>query len=253
LEQWLTTQIDDEHETSTDAGTGPPPSEPASSSAARRRRSERLARLASRRRLAIMAVGGVAVAVVVGFLGSWIYAPLIGWDVAAATFAVMVWLAVAPMTAAQTADHTNREDPGRAASDVIVLVAAVFSLAAIGVVLVRASGSSQSRDNLIAGLGLVSVALSWCAVHTLFMLRYARLYYAGVIGGIDFKQRARPRYLDFAYVAFTIGMTFQVSDTDLGSSPIRATALRHALLSYLFGAVILAGAINLVIGISTSH
>ena len=38
--------------------------------------------------------------------------------------------------------------------------------------------------------------------------------------------------------------------TDLKDKPIRATALRHALLSYLFGAVILATTINLVAGLS---
>jgi uncharacterized membrane protein len=32
------------------------------------------------------------------------------------------------------------------------------------------------------------------------------------------------------YLAFTIGMTFQVSDTDLQTKPIRRTALRHALV-----------------------
>jgi uncharacterized membrane protein len=41
-------------------------------------------------------------------------------------------------------------------------------------------------------------------------------------------------------------MTYQVSDTNLQNTQIRATALRHALLSYLFGAVILATAISLV-------
>jgi uncharacterized membrane protein len=62
----------------------------------------------------------------------------------------------------------------------------------------------------------------------------------------------RPRYRDFAYVAFAIGMTFRVSDTDLESPAIRASALRHALLSYLFGAVILATTINLVAGLASS-
>jgi uncharacterized membrane protein len=52
--------------------------------------------------------------------------------------------------------------------------------------------------------------------------------------------------VDFAYLAFTIGMTFQVSDTNLTAKPIRRTALRHALISYLFGAVIVALVINIV-------
>jgi uncharacterized membrane protein len=78
------------------------------------------------------------------------------------------------------------------------------------------------------------VVLSWASVHTVFKLRYARPYYSGG-GGIDFHVDERPDFGDFAYVALTIGMTFQVSDTDLTAKPIRMAALRHALLSYLFG------------------
>ncbi|MDQ1394509.1 MAG: hypothetical protein QOF30_3486, partial [Acidimicrobiaceae bacterium] len=53
----------------------------------------------------------------------------------------------------------------------------------------------------------------------------------------------------FAYLAFTIGMTYQVSDTNLTSQEIRRTALRHGLLSYLFGTVIIAATINLAAGL----
>ena len=55
-----------------------------------------------------------------------------------------------------------------------------------------------------------------------------------------------PTYLDFAYLSFSIGLTFQVSDTSITGRPVRRIALHHALLSYLFGAAILAMAINLV-------
>ena len=53
------------------------------------------------------------------------------------------------------------------------------------------------------------------------------------------------------YLAYTIGMTFQVSDTEIGSPAIRATVLRHALLSYLLGAVVLAVTINLIAGLGS--
>ena len=82
--------------------------------------------------------------------------------------------------------------------------------------------------------------------------RYARLYYLNGSSGIDFNQDEQPTYVDFAYLAFTIGMTYQVSDTDLKTRTIRATALRQALLSFVLGAVILATTINLVAGLSNS-
>jgi uncharacterized membrane protein len=83
-------------------------------------------------------------------------------------------------------------------------------------------------------------------VHTLFTLRYAALYYGRPGGGIRFNSAEPPTYADFAYLAFTVGMTFQVSDTALHSTTLRRTVLQHALLSYLFGTGILATTINLV-------
>lgn len=197
-----------------------------------------------------MVVVGVVGAVIAGVLGSWSYAPLVGWDLAVLVFSGWVWAATARMDAPTTQAHATADDPGRASSDLIVLAAAVASLAAVGVVLVQASSATGLAQGLLAGLGVVSVALSWFAVHTLFMLRYARLYYLDSAGGIDFNQDEKPVYSDFAYLAFTVGMTYQVSDTDLKTHAIRATALRHGLLSYLFGAVILATAINFVVSIA---
>jgi uncharacterized membrane protein len=194
-----------------------------------------------------MVVAGVVAGVVIGLLsGQWPYAALGGWDVAALVFTVWVWTFMARADAQVTGQHARRDDPGVAAADLIVLGAAVASLASVGYVLVQASSAKGSAQDLLAGLGVVSVALSWASVHTLFSLRYAKLYHSGHPGGVNFNQESPPRYLDFAYLAFTIGMTFQVSDTDLQTPAIRATALRHGLLSYLFGAVTLAATINLV-------
>ena len=53
-------------------------------------------------------------------------------------------------------------------------------------------------------------------------------------------------YVDFAYVAFDLGQTFQISDTDLETSQLRGIVLRHTLLSYVFSTVVLATVINLV-------
>jgi uncharacterized membrane protein len=94
------------------------------------------------------------------------------------------------------------------------------------------------------------VFVSWTLVHTVFTLKYARLYYSGQVGGIDFNQDDAPQYSDFAYLAFTIGMTFQVSDTNIESKQIRRTALRRAWFSFPLGAVIIAASINLVSGLA---
>ena len=100
-------------------------------------------------------------------------------------------------------------------------------------------------DELAAGL---SVVLSWALVNTVYAFKYAHLYYLDEpdIGGIDFKQEAPPTYSDFAYLAFTVGMSFAVSETEPTATRIRRVALGHALFSYMFSTGILAVAINLV-------
>ena len=203
-------------------------------------------------RLAIATVVGVGTGVVVLLLGAGKFAPAVGWDAGVIFLLAWVWFALWPMDGDRTAAMATREDPSRAVGDPLLLGAAVVSLAAVGFFLLQASSAKGVAQDLLAGVGVVTVALSWLVVHTVFTLRYAMLYYIGEDGGIDFNQDDPPQYSDFAYLAFTIGMTFQVSDTDLQTPAIRATALRQALLSYLFGAVILATTINLVAGLANS-
>jgi uncharacterized membrane protein len=206
----------------------------------------------ARTRLGVMLVGGAVVAVVVALQAPWPFALLAGWDTAALIFTVWIWLLMTRTNSAGTAAHATQEEPGRTQTDVLVILSAVASLLAVGYVLVQASSMKGAGQDLMAGLGVLSIALSWFAVHSLFALRYARLYYGDQPGGINFNQKEPPRYLDFAYLAFTIGMTFQVSDTNLQTPAIRTTALRQALLAYLFGAVILAATINLIAGLASS-
>jgi uncharacterized membrane protein len=195
-----------------------------------------------------MIVVGAVTAVAVGSFGSWAYAPALGWGAASLTFLIRVWSVIGRLDPAATAAHAKREDPGRATSDILVLTATVASFAGVGLILLDAGSAQGGPKAAIISLALASVALSWFLVHSLFTLRYAMLYYRDRTG-VDFNEDTQPHYRDFAYLAFTIGMTFQVSDTDLKTDAIRSTALRHALLSYLLGAIVLATTINLVSGL----
>jgi uncharacterized membrane protein len=204
--------------------------------------------LTATRFVEMLVVGSIA-AVATGAAGWWEYAPTVGWAFAALAYSLRVWLHVGRLDAAATREHASREDPERGVTDVLILMISVASLVSVGFVLVRASQAHGGEQAVLAGLAVVSVALSWVLLHTLYALRYARLYYAAS-GGIAFNQDEPPRYSDFAYLAFTLGMTYQVSDTDIGRSDIRAAALGHALLSFLFGSFVLATTINLIAGLS---
>lgn len=200
------------------------------------------------RRLVVAGVAGIATLVGVVVSGaSWAVAVDAAWSATGLVFLAWVWLGIAGKNAAQTASMSRAEDVSRPLADLVLLAASVASLVAVGFVLSQASRDSGSDKGLLIGLALLSVALAWASVHTVYTLRYGDLYYSSKpAGGIDFHADSPPDYHDLAYVALTIGMTFQVSDTDLTARAIRRTATRHALLSFLFGACIVAITINIV-------
>lgn len=210
---------------------------------------------ASTRRTALIAVAGGLLAAGLAATAAvpLPYVPLIGWDAAAVMFLLLTWLRIARLDGARTAADAGPEDPTRAGADLALLIAAVASLVAVGYMIIQAGPRNAVSGVLHAGLAVPSVVASWAVVHTIYTLRYARLYYSGRDGGVNFhtsEPDTQPRFTDFAYLAFTVGMTFQVSDTELGTATFRATVLRHALLSYLFGTVIVALTINLIAGLS---
>ena len=97
----------------------------------------------------------------------------------------------------------------------------------------------------------MTVVLSWIVVNTVYTLHYAHRDFGATAPGIGFDAagQERPTYRDFAYVAFTIGMTYQVSDTTVRDPRIRRAVLSQALLSYVFGVVIIGGSVNLIAGL----
>lgn len=204
-------------------------------------------RLDQRQRLLIAAPLGALAGAAIAFFVPWQLSVLVGWDVAALFIVGSVWWFFVALDASATRQVATREDDSRKPVDVIVVVACLVSVIGVVVGLAHARTHPGTVSALLTGIAVFTVFLSWFTVHTLFSLRYAHLYYREPVGGIAFTDVDElPDYLDFVYVAFTIGMTFQVSDTGVAARPIRRTVIRHALLSYLFGTVIVGVAINVV-------
>ena len=197
------------------------------------------------RRVLGCAVAGVVVGVAAAFLTPWQVAVLLAWIATSLVFCLWVWVAVHDADPEMTRRLATREDDSRAAADVVLIAACVASLIGVGLTLLKASTQLGLTQVLITTVAVVTVAVSWLDVHTVFTLRYAHLFYREG-GGIDFHGDEQPCFRDFAYVAFTLGMTYQVSDTNLTSQDIRSAALRHALLSYVFGIAVIAMTINVI-------
>jgi uncharacterized membrane protein len=198
-------------------------------------------------RLAYAGVAGVVAGVISVFFFPWPAAILIGWDTAALALGVWTWFHLMRLTPEETETHAAREDNTRLNTDLGIVVASIASLLGVGYAIAQANNSDGLAKFGFTILGVSTVVVSWFAVHTAFATRYAHLYYTPPVGGIDFKTTTElPDYHDFAYVAFTVGMTFQVSDTDIQDRRVRRTVLRQAFVSYLFGAVIIAVTVNTV-------
>lgn len=201
-------------------------------------------------RLAGAVVAGGVTGVALGLTTDAQLAVLAGIAVAQASFVVTGWIVLWPMSAASTHDNSRREDFRPVAEELVVIAAALGGLFSIAVLIVR---GGTDTDHAAVALG--GVFMAWAALHLMYASRYAALYYAAsgggatAAGGIDFNSDDPPSYRDFLYLSYTLGMTYQVSDTSVSSSAIRAVVLRHALLSYVFGTSILATAINLVVAI----
>ncbi|MDX6724591.1 MAG: hypothetical protein QOD73_2995 [Solirubrobacteraceae bacterium] len=200
---------------------------------------------AGRRAVAGVASGVAAAALALAAGSSWSVAALVAEDVAAMVWLLLVWIGIARADTAATARMARAEDGSRATADAVLIGAGTASLLAVVFTLAQAGHAGSPARGLLTALVIGSIALAWTSVHTVYVLRYARLYYTPPDGGIDFHGEA-PAYADFAYLAVTIGMTFQVSDTDVMTKRIRRVALRHALLSYVFGTVIVATTVSSV-------
>ena len=214
------------------------------------RRTRERRSVSARTRLIGSACVAAAVGAPVGVLVDGRIAPLVGWDVLALVFCGWAWAEVWRFDAVATARHSMRVDPSRDVADLLLLGASVASLAAVGLAIFGAGHANGNAKYLDAALALFSVFVSWTLVHTVFTLRYAHLYYSDPVGGIDFGADQDARYSDFAYLAFTVGMTFQVSDTNIEQRRIRRAVLRQSLLSYPLGTVIIAATINLLSGLA---
>jgi len=194
---------------------------------------------------------GVLAAALSGRGHDWIYRSLIGWDTGAFALLSFVWLVLLTKDPHETRCRAATADPGRTATWILVLIASTISLFAGAFVLRHLHQARDGHEALLLPLCLFAVTVAWLLTHTSYTLRYAHLYYREDDegeGGLEFPGAQKPSDFDFAYVAFTIGMCFQVSDVAISSPQIRHSVLWHAVTSFAYNTVILALALNLFFG-----
>ena len=205
------------------------------------------------RRLGSAFAVGVIVALALSPFVSFGLVVLAGWDGAALTFLGAVWATIARADAGRTKALATREDLTKDVAHLLLLAACGASMVAVGLALVLARRETGWEQVVLLTIATVTVVLSWTVVNTVFTLRYADLHYNAPEGSVEFVEASGnggADYRDFAYLAFTIGMTYQVSDTNLRDRGVRRTVLLHALLSYVFGVVIVSVGVNVIAGLA---
>jgi uncharacterized membrane protein len=198
-------------------------------------------------RLGVSVVAGAVVGAIVAVTNNAALGVLSGIAATELVFVLAGWAVLWPMDAKATRANVRREDFQPITDELVIVGVALCGL--VATVLLLLLGKSES-GHAAAAVALGGVFMAWAALHLMYATRYAYLYYTAS-GGIDFNNDDPPAYRDFLYFSYNLGMTYQVSDTNVSTSTIRAVALRHCLLSYVFGTSILATTINLVTGIVT--
>ncbi len=176
------------------------------------------------------------------------------WEVFAFSFVTTSWIIFLKLPVAEIEKRANKEDGSRLFVLLSILVSSFASMIIV-LLLMISKDILPGHKAISVIITVMGMMLSWVLVHTIFTFHYAHMYYfkenddATVGKPLDFPGKAKPDYLDFAYFAFVIGMTFQVSDVEIPSRTIRRTVLAHSLLSFALNTFVVALTINLIAGL----
>lgn len=207
--------------------------------------------LARRHNIVLVAVMAAAMPLIAALTDPW-RSPAYSWGVATIVYLVLVWGHISRLDASGTAAYASSEEPSKISRVLLVNLATLTALASVGLLMVDAAGAKGLEAWATGLAALAVVAASWLLITTVFILRYADVYYAhSPVGGMEFNQEEDPTYLDFAYAGFSLGMTYQISDTAITQSEMRRVALVHSIYAFVFGIAITATSINLVMSLGS--
>jgi len=181
---------------------------------------------------------------------------LIGWDVGAIAYLIWVWRFFLTLDENDIRARAPEHDEKAGVLLLIVLALIAVSLGGIGEALFAAKHFTPQDKAISAGLVALTLALGWLMLQSVFAAHYAHRHYVETArnkaAGFGFPGEPPTTYLDFFYLAFSVGATFQVSDTSVGSSRLRKLVTAHAAAAYVYNTAILAVGINLLAGFVTS-
>jgi uncharacterized membrane protein len=206
-------------------------------------------RVAPARFIAFLVILAVAFAVLIGPL-AWSRAIMAAFDIAGVVFLLSLIPVLNQHGAKTMKQHAQENDANRAVLLVITGVVMIAILTAVFSELTVKSGGGPPK-----GLIVGTLVVAWLYSNTVYALHYAHIYYVeGSEGGLDFSgpdddaPDTGPEYSDFIYFSYTLGMTFQTSDTAVTSRHMRKIVTAHSLAAFVFNIGVLAFSINVLGG-----
>lgn len=179
---------------------------------------------------------------------------MIAWIIFAFTYTLSGWIILFLTPVERIKKVAKADDGSKIYVFVTILVASFASLLMVLLLLITDKGSTN--PGVFIGVVTSGMLISWTMVHTVFTFHYAHMFYDIDISehneklqGLDFPGETSPDYIDFAYLSFVIGCTFQVSDVQVKSKQIRRTVLLHGLISFLLNTFVVALTINFIAGL----
>ena len=192
----------------------------------------------------------IAAGIGAGLYIGWLHGIMIGFDAAALVFLGACAPLLSDTEAESMRRHAAENDANRLVLLVITVTVTLVVLVTVGAVLLQSGSPPSGAIALIVG----TLALAWLFSNVVYALHYAHMYYrenekgGGDFGGIDMPGTREPDYWDFVYFSFTLGMTFQTSDTAITDGAYRRVVVFHSLAGFIFNIGILAFTINVLGG-----
>jgi uncharacterized membrane protein len=200
-------------------------------------------------RFLLAAVAGLIVTPIAIAQSDWRMGTMIGFDAAAILFLLSLVSLFRSGNARSMREAAIRNDANRV---MLLVITGIVSLVILVAIAAELSQRTAPKPFAVA-LIIATLALAWAFSNMIYALHYAHIFYTanetGIdSGGIDFPGTKEPDYWDFTYFAFTLGMTFQTSDTDITDRRIRKIATLHSLAAFVFNIGVLAFTINVLGG-----
>jgi uncharacterized membrane protein len=176
---------------------------------------------------------------------------LIGWNVCALAYVVVTWHLFLTADEAEVRRRAAAEDEKPSLILLIVLAAILSSLAAVVAAMLNARTAGHDTKVITAVCAGITLVLSWVVLHLVLTLHYAHRHFGDGTDkpGFLFPGEPASSYLDFVYLAFSIGATFQVSDNNVLTSKLRNLVTAQAVCAYFYNTAVLALGINIIAGL----